>query len=485
MMRFSIRYKLLLALLLSTALVVAVMLAFTAWSFQRGFTGFVEQAQQARIHTLTLQLAEIYDEEHGWEQLAASPRRWARLVWSRGDDDRHDNDDHEHERHPAWRDRPRSDNPQLWPPRWRDGPSERQPFAFRVMLLDADRRVIFGRPERITQATLHPIVHHGAEVGYLAVLPGPPLSQLGEVRFLERQRHAFIVIGAAMLLLSAIIALLLARRLVRPLRAFTEGAKALAAGRYDTRIPVQSRDELGQLARDFNGLAEALADNERQRRQWVADISHELRTPLSVMRGELEALQDGVRPFTPDAVASLHADTLRLSRLVDDLYELSRSDLGALDYHKVPTDPLALLADDVEAMRGAFSEHGLDLDFDNRLGTPLRISADPDRLSQLYRNLLSNSLHYTDPHGRVQVSARRAGDRLLIDFQDSAPGVAAEHLPRLFERLYRVEPSRSRAHGGAGLGLAICRNIAEAHGGSLTAQASPLGGLWIRLSLPL
>lgn len=486
-MRFSIRYKLLLVLLASTALVVAVMLGFTNWSFQRGFTGFVEKAQQARIRTLTYQLAEIYDEEHGWQQLAASPRRWARLVWSRGDEHEHeDDDDHEQHRPPAlWRQRPDNGPPHPWPPRWRDRPAERQPFAFRVMLLDADKSLIYGRPERVANARLHPIVHHDAEVGYLAVLPGPTLSQLGELRFFERQRHAFIVIGIAMLLLSAIIALLLAGRLVRPLRAFTEGAKALAAGRYDTRIPVQSRDELGQLARDFNGLAEALGRTEQERRQWVADISHELRTPLAVMRGELEALQDGVRPLTPDAVASLHADALRLQRLVDDLYELSRSDLGALDYHKVPTDPVALLADTVDSMAERFAEQRLELQFDNHLREAVELSADPDRLSQLYRNLLGNSLHYTDPHGRVQITASIEGSQLLIDFQDSAPGVAPEHLPRLFERLYRVEPSRSRAHGGAGLGLAICRNIAEAHGGVLTAQASPLGGLWVRLALPL
>jgi two-component system sensor histidine kinase BaeS len=353
------------------------------------------------------------------------------------------------------------------------------------MLLDADHQLIFGRPKRLAQARLHPIMHNGAAVGYLAVLPGPTLSQLGELRFLEHQRHAFILIGIAMLALSGIIALLLAGRLVRPLRAFTEGAQALAAGRYDTRIPVQSRDELGQLARDFNSLAEALAHNERQRRQWVADISHELRTPLSVMHGELEALQDGVRPLTQEAIASLHADTLRLNRLVDDLYELSRSDLGALDYRKVPTDPLALLADDVQALHDTFAERRLALRFDDRLGSPLQISADPDRLSQLYRNLLGNSLYHTDPGGQVVVSAERDGDRLLIDFQDSAPGVGEEHLPRLFERLYRVEPSRSRAHGGAGLGLTICRNIVEAHGGTINARPSPLGGLWIRVELPV
>lgn len=485
MMRFSIRYKLLLILLLSTALVVAVMLGFTNWSFQRGFIDYVEQTQRDRVRTLVSQLAEIYGEENGWKQLAGNQRRWARLVWNRTDDEHRDEGRDSHRPYLFRSHRADNDDPRLWPPRLRDRSSEQLPFAFRVMLFDADKQLIFGRPERTDQARLYPIIHDGAEVGYLGVLPGPTLSQVGEIRFLERQRHAFILIGITMLALSGILALLMASRLMRPLRAFTEGARALAAGRYDTRIPVQSRDELGQLARDFNELAKALAQNERQRRQWVADISHELRTPLAVMRGELEALQDGVRPLTLQAITSLHADTLRLGRLVDDLYELSRSDLGALDYHKAPTDPISVLAEDIDALRHAFVEQSLDLSFENQLAEALTISADPDRLSQLYRNLLSNSLHYTDPGGRVRISVQREGNRLLIDIEDSAPGVAAEHLPKLFDRLYRVEPSRSRAHGGAGLGLAICRNIAEAHGGTLTAQPSSLGGLWVRLSLPL
>ncbi len=484
-MRLSIRYKLLLVLLFTTALLVTIMLAFTNWSLQRGFTGFVEQTQQARLQNLISQLAEIHDEEDGWQQLASRPRRWARLVLTGGDERYAEAHQPGSMRFPLRSRLADPGTPRLWPPRLREDIGSRPPFAFRVMLFDADKSLIFGRPERVDEVTFHPIRHEDEVVGYLGLLPGPALSQAGEVRFLEHQRGAFILIGAVMLLLSALVALFLAGRLVQPLRAFTEGARQLAAGNYATRIPVRSGDELGQLAQDFNELAEALAQNESQRRQWVADISHELRTPLAVMRGELEALQDGVRPLNERAVASLHADVLRLTRLVDDLYELSRSDLGALDYHKVPTDPLGLLSDAVVGLQEAFRGKELELVYDDRTGAALQIQADPDRLSQLYRNLLGNSLHYTDAGGRVEVRAQREDDRLQIDFLDSAPGVAPEHLPRLFDRLYRVEPSRSREHGGAGLGLTICRNIAEAHGGSLSARPSPLGGLWIRLTLPV
>jgi two-component system sensor histidine kinase BaeS len=217
----------------------------------------------------------------------------------------------------------------------------------------------------------------------------------------------------------------------------------------------------------------------------LADISHELRTPLSLLRAELEALQDGVRPMGPAVVSSLQADVERLSRLVEDLYQLSMTDLGALSYHKRPVDPIALLRDDIESVAGEFARQGLSLELKSVPQADVTLFADPDRLSQLFRNLMQNSLRYTDRGGRLEMVAGREAGWLTLDFDDSAPSVPAEALPQLFERFYRVEGSRNRALGGAGLGLAICRNIVEAHGGRIEAGMSPLGGLRIHVELPL
>ena len=262
------------------------------------------------------------------------------------------------------------------------------------------------------------------------------------------------------------------------------GARALAEGRYATRVPVDSADELGRLATDFNELAAALERTEQSRRQWVADISHELRTPIAVLRAEVEALQDGVRALDAQALDVLHADVLRLGRLVDDLYLLARSDLGALSYHKADLDPVSLLEDDLAAMGNEFRQRRIEVALERGAGLPCRVHADADRLSQLFRNLLTNAVRYTDAGGRLVVRAAREGGRVRLDFEDSEPGVPDADLPRLFERFHRVERSRSREHGGAGLGLAICRSIAEAHGGTLEARASRFGGLCIRLELP-
>jgi two-component system sensor histidine kinase BaeS len=287
-----------------------------------------------------------------------------------------------------------------------------------------------------------------------------------------------------MILLSATFAFPLSKRLSRPVLSFRDTARRLAAGDFGARVPTTGSDELGRLGRDINTLAETLERNEQARRRWVADISHELRTPLAVLRAEIEAVQDGVRPLDRAAVDSLHGDVLRMGRLVDDLYELSMTDLGALSYHKSETEPAEVLEEDLNAFRGRFAAAGLSLRLENRLSGSVTLQADEHRLSQLFRNLLRNSLQYTDKDGGLAVTLAREGGDLIVDFEDTAPGVPEESLPHLFERLFRVEVSRSRDKGGAGLGLAICRNIVEAHGGTIEARPSPQGGLWIRMRFP-
>jgi two-component system sensor histidine kinase BaeS len=232
-------------------------------------------------------------------------------------------------------------------------------------------------------------------------------------------------------------------------------------------------------------MALTLEKHNKDQRQWVADISHELRTPVAVLQGEIEALLDGVRPITPETVRSLHAEALRLNRLVEDLYELSLSDIGALSYRKELLDVADVLNVSLDGFRAEFGRKNITLRTDPSAEQNVVAYADWGRLEQLFANLLENSLRYTDAGGETAVNLALSNSHIIIKFQDSAPGVPERNLDRLFERLYRVEGSRSRTSGGAGLGLAICKNIVEAHEGSISAHQSPLGGLLIRISLPL
>jgi two-component system sensor histidine kinase BaeS len=215
----------------------------------------------------------------------------------------------------------------------------------------------------------------------------------------------------------------------------------------------------------------------------MADISHELRTPLALLRGEIEAMQDGIRATDRAQLDKLHDTVLQFSRLVDDLYDLALTDAGALNYRKAVFDLAEVLQDAVAAAEPRLSQQKLSLQCE--IAPRLPVFGDARRLRQVADNLLKNSRRYTDPDGEIRLTAWWAAKRIYLKIEDSAPGVDQATLSRLFDRFYRAEGSRARASGGAGLGLAICRNIIEAHQGDIVAKPSPLGGLQIVISLPM
>ncbi len=430
-------------------------LVFT-WTFERGFVQYVNRADDARLELMTDRLADVYAREDGWAALARDPDRWAAMS----------------------RDAlglPSSADP---------GQRRELPLTIdpRLLLLDADRTVLIGRPEAAADAVLKPIESSGRTVGYVGYVPRIERLQSLERVYLRRQHQAFAAVAVGMVVAAFVLAAGLAYWLSRRVRALVHSTNALIRGDYTVRLAPRGHDELAQLARDFNTLAATLAAAQEARRAWIADIAHELRTPLAVLRAEIESLQDGVRPLNQDNVASLAHETGRLTRLVEDLHTLSLSDRGALSYHREPVDVADAVRDVVAAQRLPAEGRDLDVRLDLEDGT--LVFADETRLGQVFANLMQNSLRYTDAPGRVAIAVRRDGDRVIVDWQDSEPGVAADELPHLTERLYRVESSRSRASGGSGLGLAIARAIVEGHGGTLDVAASPLGGLGVRLVFP-
>jgi two-component system sensor histidine kinase BaeS len=350
------------------------------------------------------------------------------------------------------------------------------------MLFDADRKQIIGRPEAAALAVFKPIAVQGNTMGYLGYVPRPELIASIERVYLRRQHVAFAAIALGMLATALLLGAGLAYWLTRRVRALADGAHALIEGDYEARVGVRGHDELAQLARDFNALAATLAAARAARRQWIADIAHELRTPLAVLRAEIESLQDGVRPLDQAAVSSLAGETSRLARLVEDLHTLSLSDLGALAYYKEPLAIAEVIEDVLDAQRRALAEQRLEVK--TELDMAARVLGDEARLAQVFANLLQNSVRYTDAPGWIAVRVERRGGNVIVTWEDSAPGVPADELERLTERLYRVEASRNRASGGAGLGLAIARAIVEGHGGALAARPSALGGLAIECVLP-
>ncbi len=479
-MNIGITYRLFLAILTATVLAVVCMFLIMKWNIDRGFFRYVDRMEQKRFALLSSRLEESYAGHGNWDFLRQDPLIWRQLV-----------DASIPEVGPG---HPGEDRPGMPGERTHGGeggPPDRffppQPTRFAVpfVLLDAGKRPLFGPVEINAHKDLKPIHHKNKVVGYLGLLKRKIPSDELQQRFLKEQKLALFMVAGMIVLVAAGLSLPLANRLVRPIKGLAAATERLAAGEFATRVPVISTDELGRLARDFNALAMTLEKNEQARRQWVADISHELRTPLAVLRGEVEALQDGIRQPTPDSIRSLHGEVMRLNRLVDDLYQLSMSDLGALTYRKEDLDLAELVTDAIVSFRPEFARKEISLTEDIPMARGVVVFGDPERLRQLFTNLLDNALKYTDEEGKLAIRLVCRSDQATIDIQDSAPGVLESDLVRLFERLYRVEASRNRSAGGAGLGLAICRNIVEAHAGSIDALPSPLGGVWIRVTLPL
>ena len=273
------------------------------------------------------------------------------------------------------------------------------------------------------------------------------------------------------------ISLLLTLNFTGPVRKLARATKGLIGGEFKTRVNIKNKDELGKLSRDFNVLAKTLDKNSETQKQWLADISHELRTPLAILKSELEAIEDGVREFDEEALSSLSNEVNRLSTLVNDLYELTLSDIGAMKYQMIEIDLKEILNKTIQSYIERFKSQKIELKIEINESTIML--GDELRLTQLFTNLLENSLRYTDSPGIIEISLTTLNNNAVITVADSAPGVEQSSIDKIFDRFYREELSRSREKGGAGLGLAICTEIIDAHSGSIKASPSDLGGLRI------
>jgi two-component system sensor histidine kinase BaeS len=463
-MSWSITTKLFVAVLATATAVAAAMGVAAHLSLKRGFLGYLNEQAEQRLEQAVPGVRAGYV-AHGasWQFLRDRPELWYPLLRPVVVED------------PAASD-PRAAKP---PPTI----SELTGATRRFTLLDGERRRVAGFGGDGAVAFERAVQVDGRTVGWLTMARFESVSSAAALRFEDGQTRASWAVGIGAILLAAGVAAWASRTLLTPVKRVAAATHRLAAGDYDARVAPASGDEVGQLAIDFNRLAHTLQRNELMRREFMADVSHELRTPLGVLHGELEALEDGVRTLDRNSLRSLQAEVATLNKLVNDLYELSLADVGALAYRKADVD----LASPLELTAAAFGERlatrGLTLQLELP-AEPLRVFADERRLQQLFNNLLENSCRYTDAGGTLRIVARADGGLVRVDVMDSAPGVSADHLVRIFDRFFRAEHSRNRASGGAGLGLTLCRRIVEAHDGEIVARHSPLGGVWMAISLP-
>lgn len=289
----------------------------------------------------------------------------------------------------------------------------------------------------------------------------------------------------AAFLIALLASYILSRSVIAPVRVMTNASRRISEGHYDERVRAQGTDELSQLALSFNQMAEQLEQVEGMRRQLIGDVAHELRTPLTAIKGSAEGLMDGVLPAADETYRQIHAEAERLNRLVNDLQELSRVESKATHLDIRPVDSSRLIATVTKRMKFQFDEKRVTLNSNLPLN-PVLVLADEDRALQILTNLLGNALQYTPENGTVTISIEREKTMVRFAVRDSGVGIPREQLIHIFDRFYRVDKSRSRAHGGSGIGLTIAKHLVEAQGGRIWAESEGenKGSLFV-FTLPL
>jgi two-component system sensor histidine kinase BaeS len=464
MLKIGITARLFLSLLIVSLLTAVGVGLGTRWSFKRGFQGYLHEVEARRMEAMAYELARAYQAHGSWDFIRNNREAWERYTGAIG-------------RERATSPRPGGDSIYYAVP-------DKAPR--RLGLYDLQGRHLAGNVQRGDDLRYQPVLLDGVAVGTLAGAPLRGLQDEAEQTFRVQQQRDSLFIGLATLVLAALAALLLARSFVAPTRRLIAAAAQVAGGDYGVRVPSSQGDELGQLAHHFNTMVATLESNEVLRRHFMADISHELRTPLAVLRAQLEAMEDGIEPIDGDSLHALMAEVATLSRLVEDMRQITLSEVGAFDYRREALDLAALLASEIHTWREPLAQAGLRVQAE--LPATLTVQGDPVRLRQLLRNLFNNVLRHAEGATQLHVSLHTLRASAVLTLADNGAGVSAAALPMLFERFWRGDRARSRATGGSGLGLSICRSIVAAHGGSIGAAPAgqaPLPGLAVRIVLPL
>ena len=445
------------------------MYAFTLRSFSDGFKNYVEKTESQKLMPFVNALSSIYFEQGDWEWINTEGLKWHSLIEKYIDEI---NPDHAQVYGRV------SLQDSL------DGEWHRIQLNIdsHIYLKDKLNQLIIGNPTEINAVHWIPIKKTNEILGYLGYIKENTPSNRLETLFLEEQQRNFLLIALSLIFISAVVALPAAILFLRPLNRVRKMLAEIAKGYFTKRLPVIRHDEIGDLSKDLNSLAITLEKKLQTRQQWVADISHELRTPVSILKGEIDAIQDGIRVVTETTLTSFQHEIERLTILINDLQDLALSDIGALSFKKQALDFYALLQERLDTQENNLQQRSFKVTI-NCPNSPINIIGDAKRLEQLIDNLLQNSIRYTDDLGLLTISLTEDINSTTLLWEDSSPGVDDQDLAKLIEPLYRAEPSRNRNMGGSGLGLAICKNIVEAHQGTFSVEHSELGGIAIRIIL--
>lgn len=461
-MKLKIGYKIFIAIMATAVISIIAVQSVQRYNFEQGLLQYSDENFLERLEPLSGLLAESYAEFGSWEFINGDRNitieRLNRAFSRLGFNNRNNN--------AQFIDRrliPRS-------------------IINEISLLDENLNWVAGARHNNRSST-KAILLDDKVIGYLALTPRGRLTRNLDQRFAAQQNNIRTWASLAIILGALLSAFLIARNLGRPIKDLNEQVQNLSDGKYNTQLPTGRSDEFGSLAKNFNKLANTLRNNQDQRRQWISDIAHELRTPISVLRAEMECIEDGLQPLDLQTISNLKSEVERMNLLINDLHQLTQADAGTLTISPYTNDFIKEITDTLLNYHDQFKQKQLIVTTD--LDDLPDVFCDPNRMSQVVTNLIQNTLRYTDAPGKLHISGDIIADKIRLIFEDSAPSVSSEEIDKIFDRLYRVDPSRNRASGSTGLGLSICASIINAHKGAISAHESKLGGLAIWIELPV
>jgi len=504
----KIHNKLFSVFIIFAAVLVSAIVGFIQWSLDKGMIDYVNQREVNALKPFMLQLTRLHQQEGDWQELYLDHRLFERMLkqslkgtdfalpppGNRPPPRLGENTNLErrapppprgHRKERLLKKGSQSKLQQNSPMFSRKRPPVKQhPVSY--ALLDAGKNYVVGDHQKSRQYSYSPLFIDDKVIGYLAISKRNRLVKGYELDFVEQQKDDLWYIALAVMLLVLLVTFPFARHLLSPLDSLTKGMHKLTQGHYKTRLENKRKDEFSQLSRDFNELAKTLMENENARKRWLANISHELRTPVAILKGELEAVIDGVRALSIEQIHSAHQEVSHLQCLIADLHALTSTDIGGMSYRKTSLDLVRFIDDESNKLQGYLNKAGLELVCNISVAKAM-VFADQTRLCQLLDNLINNCIKYAATATKVELSLKinTTLNQVNLVVEDNGIGVEDKHLALLFEHLYRVDDSRNRKTGGSGLGLSICAHIVQAHQGSIVAKTSSLGGLAIHICMPL
>lgn len=454
-MLHSLRFSMLLAMFAVAAVTIITITLFAGVTTRIGFSRYVQAGRQIREEQMQQIMLSFWQDNS--ETTSSNARRPAGTFFSDGNGLYFD-----------------SRSMRIFPIRLQDG----NDF---VITNDSSVKSVrlVSAPDGSTE-----IISDGRSIGSYTAEPMDELQLIpAQIDFMQSVNYGLLLAMGVAGLSAVVLTFILSRRIVQPVAQLTQAARMLESGDLDQRVRTSARGEIGELAHAFNAMAESLNKNETLRRNMVSDVAHELRTPLTNIRGYLEAIQDGVVDADTETIDMIYEEAINLNNIIQDLQELALAEAGQLRYSRDRVEVEDVIAQTVSMLKPSAQAKQIQLQIDLPYKLPA-VYADEHRVSQIMRNLVSNAVKFTPDRGTITVSGASRMTDVEIRVNDTGHGISSEHIPLLFERFYRAEPSRNRATGGAGLGLAITRQLVEAMGGRIMVESEVGYGTTFSFTLP-